>query len=199
MTKSFETFMAQHALTGSEKADGYSQDAFTDLTDTEKEIVFEKLVSELPWSGAIEWIFKINPGRAFVALKNLEEKMRGDPYNDAYELQAHLLDYSGDLFYQDQMIEDYSNYIDRKKSQVVNAIGRASPNETTIKFFEQVILTETNEDAVKSAGIQLLKAAQIPRNNDLERQIYDRLADELRSDNTEDKLRAIAEVEKRSL
>lgn len=44
MTLAFEKFMKQYRMTGSEKADGYSSDAFVGLEESEKE-VFVQLMS----------------------------------------------------------------------------------------------------------------------------------------------------------
>lgn len=50
MTSAFNEFLRRYKITGSEKADGYSQSAFIGLNEHEKEEVFKILVMELPYS-----------------------------------------------------------------------------------------------------------------------------------------------------
>lgn len=45
MTVAFDIFMREHHATGSEKADGYSRNAFIGLSPQEKEQVFRLLVA----------------------------------------------------------------------------------------------------------------------------------------------------------
>ena len=194
MTIAFETFMKQYKMIGSEKADGYSQDAFTGLDDHEKETVFKLLVTELPWS--VEWLFFLDPARALVVTKELEEKLRSDSYADVYMLQQKLVKYSGDLLYQKHMIEDYANYDDDSKPLVVDAIHRTPANEATIEFFKQIILTEVNASAVARASRHLLDAVRIARVTKSDEINYDRLVNELRSESTQVKMQAIAKIEK---
>ena len=181
-------------MIGSEKADGYSQDAFTGLDDHEKETVFKLLVTELPWS--VEWLFFLDPARALVVTKELEEKLRSDSYADVYMLQQKLVKYSGDLLYQKHMIEDYANYDDDSKPLVVDAIHRTPANEATIKFFKQIVLTEVNASAVARASRHLLDAVRIARVTKSDEINYDRLVNELRSESTQVKMQAIAKIEK---
>lgn len=194
MTSSFEKFKIQHAMTGREKADGYSPDVFVGLDNDEKDIVFDMLVSELPW--AAEWLFHIDPEKAISAAKALETELRGRYYSNAYMLQPLLVKYTGDLIYQQHMIEDYPTCNDSLKSQVVWAIGGTPENDAAIKFFKEVILVDTNEDAVATASQNLLDALHVPRSTDEDKQNYWRLNDDLRSDSTEAKKKAIAELEK---
>jgi hypothetical protein len=108
MTTSFDEFMREHRMTGSEKADGYSSNVFVGLSAEEKETVFSLLENELPWSA--NWIFVVDPIRATAVLKELVEARRGDPYGGVYMAQQHLVRHTGDLLYQKQMIEDYPGY-----------------------------------------------------------------------------------------
>lgn len=52
-------------MTGSEKADGYSRDAFIGLDADEREVVFDLLVTELPFSA--DWLFFIDAEKQFPA------------------------------------------------------------------------------------------------------------------------------------
>jgi hypothetical protein len=119
MTLAFETFMRQCRLTGREKADGYSRDAFIGLAPNEKDIVLQKLASELPWSA--EWLFFVDEQKALAIAKEKEQSLRGNPYQDVFRIQQQLVKYSGDLLYQKHMIEDYPKYIDELKPLVVDA------------------------------------------------------------------------------
>lgn len=182
-------------MTGSEKADGYSPDVFIGLGDWEKETVFKLLTNELPWSA--EWLFSLDSERALMTAKQKEKELRGRRYGNAYMLQKLIIKYSGDLMYQKHMIEDYPTYEDTLKPRVVDAIDCTPTNAETIAFFKQVILTDTNIDAVAGASIHFLDAMKIPTTTDAEKKEYNRLFDELRGDATRIKLRAIAEIEKR--
>lgn len=184
--------MKQYRRTGSEKADGYSRDAFDGLDDREKVEVFRLLESELPFS--VGWLFLVDPKKALPTAQEKEEKLRGGGYDRAYMLQEELLEYTGDLSYQDRMIEDYPNYAESLKPLVVDAIGRTPPNAKTLSFFKQVILTETNEDAVARASRRLLAALRIPRTTEIEENNYRRLVCDLRSQDLPSKIKALAKI-----
>ncbi|RYZ83122.1 MAG: hypothetical protein EOP06_20500 [Proteobacteria bacterium] len=185
--------MKQYHATGSEKADGYSPDAFIGLAPEEKEEVFQLLVMELPWS--VEWLFFLDAARALPIVTEAEQEGRGDPFGDTYKLQAAIVNHTGDLTYQEHMIEDYPAYHKRKKSLVVDAINRTPANDVTVDFFKKLILTETNEDAVAGASMYFLDSLNVANETQRDRVKYDRLLDELRSDDTSTKLHAIALVE----
>ncbi|WP_449405884.1 hypothetical protein [Massilia phosphatilytica] len=137
MTLAFEKFMKQYKMTGSEKADGYSQDVFVGLDDEEKKVVFELLVTEIPW--AIEWLFFLDTEKALIIAKETESRLRGNPYGDAYIFQQKIVKYSGDLLYQKHMIDDYPSYPERVRPLVVDAIHRTPQNENTVAFFKQLL------------------------------------------------------------
>lgn len=177
MTAAFDTFMAQYKQTGSEKADGYTRDAFEGLTDSEKETVFELLVSELPYS--TEWLFFVDPVRALATVKETEQKMRGDSYEHVFLLQEYLVKYSGDLVYQDHLIEDYPVYVERLKPLVVDAVARTPANENTVGFFKKLILTETNKSAANRAAQWLLMTTEFASGAEADEQRYLDLVDQL--------------------
>lgn len=89
MTAAYQTFLKQFHATGSEKADGYSADAFVGLDEAEKDEVFELMRSQLPW--AAEWLFKLDPVRAIGMAKPLEIEMRRDSYQRTYMLELEAL------------------------------------------------------------------------------------------------------------
>lgn len=180
MTASIDQFLRHHRTTGSEKADGYSTDAFLRLTDQERDIVFQLLEKELPWSA--QWILLVDPERASAVLKAEEQALRGDPYEDVYMIQQNLVTYTGDLLYQKHMIEDYPNYIEKKRPQVVDAVHRTPANENTISFFKQVILVEVNSSAVARASRYLLDALGYSRATEPDKRNYEQLISNLRSD-----------------
>lgn len=193
MTIAYETFMKQYHATGSEKADGYSRDAFIGLAPEEKEEVFQLLVTELPWS--VDWLFFLDAARALPIVIEAEQKGRRDPFSDTYKLQATIVNHTGDLTFQEHMIEDYPAYHKRKKPLVVDAINRTPTNNSTIDFFKKLILTETNEDAVAGASMYFLDSLKVSNSTQDDRVRYDRLLNKLRSDDTSAKLQAIAESE----
>jgi len=180
-------------MTGREKADGYSRDAFIGLTPNEKDIVLQKLTSELPWSA--EWLFFVDKQKALAIAKEKEQSLRGNPYQDVFRIQQQLVKYSGDLLYQKHMIEDYPKYIDELKPLVIDAVDDTPVSDESIEFFKQVILLEANIDAVASASVHLLRALNVPRNTDEERVTFKRLLDDLRSEDPRSKRRGMAEVE----
>jgi hypothetical protein len=102
----------------------------------------------------------------------------------------------GDLVYQTHMIEDYSSYDDDLKVRVIDGINRTPVNATTVDFFREVILTEVNADAIASASIHLLDAMRIPCGDEAEKRRYNRLVDELRSESTQAKQRALEYISK---
>jgi hypothetical protein len=194
MTAAFIEFMRQYRLTGSEKADGYSRNAFIGLDEHEKETVFGLLESELPFSA--EWLVFLDRDRAIEVLKAEEPRWRQNPYAHAYLAQEELVRHCGDLVYQRHMIEDYSNYDVRLKPLLISAVWRTPQNADTIAFFKRVILSEADEDAAKRAVSELLSALEVPRTTEEGRQSYDRLRKQLLSDDPEVKLRALKYLER---
>jgi len=177
MTIAFDTFMAQYNRTGSEKADGYTRDAFEGLTESERETVFQLLVSELPYS--TEWLFFVDPVRATAVAKEAEQKMRGDSYEHVFLLQEYLVKYSEDLTYQEHLIEDYPAYVDRLKPLVVDAVARTPANESTVAFFKKIILIETNESAANRAAQWLLMTTEFSKGAEADEERYLDLVDQL--------------------
>lgn len=194
MTLAFENFMTQYKMAGREKADGYSQDAFVGLDQQEKETAFKLLVTELPWS--TKWLFFLDLERALVVAKQKEKQLRGSSYQHVYKLQEQLVKYSGDLVYQQHMLEDYASYVDDLKPLVVDSVSRTPVNEATLEFFKRIILVEVNSSAVARASRHLMDAFKVPRETESEEKNYQRLMSELRNDSALSKRRAIAEVEK---
>ena len=194
MTAAFSEFMRQYKMTGSEKADGYSQSAFIGLDEHEKEEVFNILATELPYS--VQWLFFLNKERALPLVKQEEKKLRGDGYARVYMLQEELLDHTGDLSYQKHMIEDYPGYVDYLKPLVVDAVGRTPPTVESVSFLKQVILTETDSDAVARAARRLLNALKVPRVTEADQTNYRKLIGELRSDNIKEKLNVFMRLTK---
>lgn len=189
MTAAFDEFLRQYKMTGSEKADGYSRDAFLGLEGHEKEEVFGLLVHELPHS--VDWLFFVDAKKAFHITKEREKALRGNGYIPVYMLQKELVKYSGGLTYQNHMIEDYPSYTDRLRSSAVKAVADTPLSKVAIDFFRQVIMTETHIDAVTRAALALLHALRIPRDTELEKKKYKQLKDDLRSENVQVKLNAL--------
>jgi hypothetical protein len=194
VTLAFEEFMRQYKMTGSEKADGYSRNVFIGLDGREKEIVFGLLESELPW--AAEWFFFLDSEKALVVAKEKEAELRRRGYGDAYLLQDQMIKYSGNLIYQEHMIEDYPNYHERVKPLVVDAINRTPVNAATVSFFKQIILADVNRESADRASMHLLDAIKIPKTTENEKKTYRWLLNELRSESIRRKLNAIAKIEK---
>jgi len=167
MTLAFENFLKQHNAEGSEKADGYSTSLLTELDVNEKEMAFELLESKLPWS--IEWLFLLDRDKALSTAKEEEAKRRGDSYADVFMLQQQIVEHSGDLAYQERMIEDYFHYIDGKKPLVIDAISRTPVTEAALNFFKKIILVETNRSAVARASRHILNTTRISRSKDSEK------------------------------
>ena len=194
MTAAFLEFMRQYRLTGSEKADGYSRDAFIGLDEQEKETVFGLLESELPFSA--EWLVFLDRERAIEVLKAKEPKWRKDPFANAFLAQVELVRHCGDLVYQRHMIDDYPNYTDRLKPSLISAVWRTPQNSETFAFFKRVILSEADEGAAKRAAWILLSALDVPRTTELERESYELLKEQLLSDDPDVKQQALKYLER---
>lgn len=164
MTSALELFMKEYQMTGSEKADGYSVDALIGLSGKEKEIAFELLLKELPWSA--KWLFVLDGQKAASVTREIEEEMRNKDGEDVYILQQQLLKFTGDLAYQQHMIEDYAKYRDKVRPLVVDAINRTPTNQAKIDFFRHVLLIEVNSSAVTRAARHLLDTINFPRSTD---------------------------------
>ena len=193
MTIAFDKFMKQYEKTGSEKADGYTQDVFIGLDSVEKEHVFDLLVSELPISTG--WLFFLDPNKALPVVKKAEERLRGDGYGSAYMLQEELVKITGDLTYQRYMIESYPGYMESTKPLVVDAIGRTPANASTVDFFKGVIITEVNTSAVARAARRLLAALKVPRDTESEESTYSQIISDLRNESLVVKQRALKQLE----
>jgi len=179
-------------MTGSEKADGYSTEALTGLGEQEKEIAFALLLKELPWS--TKWLFVLDAQKAALVAKETEEKMRNTDGEDVYMLQQQLVKYTGDLQYQQHMIEDYAKYREKVRPLVVDAVDRTPTNQAKIDFFKHVLLIEVNGSAVARAARHLLDAINFPRSTDADKARYDRLMVDLRSDDSRIKGKALGEI-----
>jgi hypothetical protein len=189
MSSAFEEFLTQFRKTGSEKADGYSRDAFIGLTELEKKIIFDYLVSELPWE--IEWLFFLDPQRAAVVAKKKEAEERGNRHAHVYLIQKQLVNQCGEMEYQQHMIDDYHNYIDDLKPLVVDAIAQTPRTSSSINFFKDLVLVESQEDSLASASIHFLDSMGFVRGTEPEKKIYLRLLKELRCDNDTMKIGAV--------
>ncbi len=192
MTRAFDTFLRQYRATGSEKADGYSRDAFIGLAEGEKVEVFDLLVKELPW--AADWLFCLDGEKAMAVAQALEQGMRGGGYSGVHWLQREMVKYSGDLRYQQHMVDDYAAYADSVRPQVIDSIAGTPMNACTFHFFRQVILTETRDDAQFRACWRYLHAIQVPRVTDADEANHERWLDVLRNGDSEAKQRALAEL-----
>jgi len=193
MTTSYNEFLREYHMKGSEKADGYSRSVFVGLEPYERDKVFDLLLTELPLSA--KWLFFLDPEKATPVVKAEEKVLRGDKYNRTFMLQENLVEFTGDLVFQTRMIEDYPNYVDYLRPEVVDAIGRTPINSSVVRFFQQVILTEADADAVARAARRLLAAMNIPRGTDIEKDTYKKLERALRNDDTQAKLRIFAKLE----
>jgi hypothetical protein len=189
MSNAFEKFLTQFKKTGSEKADGYSRDAFVGLAEIEKKIVFDYLVSELPWE--IEWLFFLDPQRAAVVAKNKEAEARGNRHSHVYLIQKQLVNQCGEMEYQQHMIDDYHNYVDDLKPLVVDAIAQTPITSSSINFFKNLILVESNQDSLASATVHFLNSMGFARDAEPEKKIYLRLLKELRCENRMVKIGAV--------
>ena len=194
MTAAFNDFMREYKMTGSEKADGYSQSVFIGLDDQEKNEVFSILLTELPYSA--HWLIFLDRKKALPIIKQNEKEMRGNGYARVYLLQEELIKCTGDLSYQEHMIHDYPGYVDYLRPLAVDAIGRSPTSPASINFLKQIILTETDSDAVARATRRLLSMLKVPRSTEIEQKNYFKLTDELLNENTTDKLKAFRALEK---
>jgi hypothetical protein len=156
-------------MTGSDKADGYSRDVFIGLNDRERDIVFDLLAKELPWSA--KWLFFFDIPKALSIAKKTEEELRGDKYSHVYLLQEKIVEYSGDLEYQLHMLEDYPSHIERLKPRVIDAIRSTPTTPETIQFLKEVVFTETSSSALARAIRGYLDAMKIPLTTESEKLI----------------------------
>ncbi|WEF30634.1 hypothetical protein [Pseudoduganella chitinolytica] len=190
MTPAFAEFTRQYHLTGREKADGYDWTAFAGLADDEKPVVFDMLEQELPW--ASDWFFALDPARALVVAQRIEPGLRGR--SGAHWLQQQIVRYAGDLRYQRHMMEDYPNYTDRNRAQVIDSLAATPANRDTIAFFKQLVTTEVQHDAVFRAGWALLSVLGVPGSTEPERHVYHRILDGFRQPEAAARLAALAQL-----
>lgn len=190
MTAAFNEFLRQYNLTGREKADGYSPDVFIGLDEIEKQQVFDLLLTEI--SISVKWLFYLNPEKALFTIKQTEAEWRGESYRRVFSLQEEIIQHTGDLTYQEHMIEDYQNYAESLKPLAIDSLGRTPDTVKKINFLKNIILTETNEDAVFRASERLLDSLKLPRDNEKSENDYQITLDHLNSERTENKLKALS-------
>jgi hypothetical protein len=193
MTAAFEKFMRQHQMTGGEKADGYSRDVFVGLEPEERAKVFNLLIDELPWSA--EWIFLVDADKAEHVVRELEKQWRGNPDQHVNWLQKQLVLRTGDLKFQQHMIEDYFKYSEWLRPGVVESVGATPTNKAKLEFFKQVILVEVDEDAVVAAIRHLLFSIKFQRTTDEEKRKYEDLVQNLRNEDLDVKQSALLELQ----
>ena len=193
MTAAFDLFMKEHNMTGSEKADGYSEAALKGLSEPEKAIAFDLLLKELPWS--TKWLFLLDAQKAASVAREEEVELRDKNGLPVYLLQQQLVKHTGDLIYQQHMIEDYAKYSNRVRPLVVDALDRTPTNRAKIDFFKHVVLIEVSNSAMARAARHLLDAVDFPRANDGDKAKYERLIGDLRSDDSRAKARALDEID----
>lgn len=189
MSLSFNDFLVEYKVAGSEKADGYSRSSFTGLSEAEREIVFDLLVSELPWQ--IKWLFFLDPKKAAFISRQKEAEQRGDRFAHVYMFQEQLVNQCGELIYQKHMIDDYKNYVDYLKPSVLRAIVCTPTNSSTINLFKEVILAEVDKKLVAIASNYFLESKGFSRNTDENKILYNRLLSDLESEHTARKVTAI--------
>jgi hypothetical protein len=192
MSLAFDNFLRQYNATGSEKADGYSRDAFEGLTDPEKDTVFNMLEKELPYSA--EWLFFLDPQKALAVCEKTESSWRGDGYKHVFVLQSELLRHTGDLKYQKHMIEDYFKYSERLRAQVADSLGRTPVSAQLIDSLRSIISVETNENAIARASFHLVKLHGVPAKTEEEKNKFWRYVADLRSESDDKKAYAMKDL-----
>lgn len=195
MSHAYDEFLVQYKMTGSEKADGYSHSAFTGLSAEEKEMVFDLLISELPWE--IKWLFFLNPEKAAIIAREKEAEQRGDRFTHVYMFQEQLVNQCRELVYQKHMIDDYKDYVDYLKPSVLRAIIRTPMNGSSINLFKQVILMEADQKLVAIASNYFLESTGFSRDTDVDRILYSRLLSDLESKDVARKATAIEYIFKK--
>ena len=190
MTVAFDTFLKQYNMTGSEKADGYSSDAFEGLTQEEKVIVFDMLVEQLPW--ASDWLFRLDPEKALVVAKEIEPGIRA--MSGAGWLQREIVRYSGDLVYQQHMIEDYEQCGDYAKATLIACISDTPTNEETVAFLKHAMLTERDSHIAFRAGWALLSALEISTSTEAGKALDDTVRRAAHSENPADRHAALERI-----
>lgn len=144
--------MKQYHAIGSEKANGYSRDAFIGLTPQEKEEVFRLLVTELSWF--VEWLFFLDAERALPVVKEAEQKGRDAPYGGTYKLQEAIVNHTKDLTYQANMIEDYLAY--HKQEAVGRRCDQQDSGERNHDRFLQEAYPDRNKRGCRRGGEHVL-------------------------------------------
>lgn len=187
-----KNFLAKFGSTGSEKADGYSRNDFIGLTECEKKTAFDYLVLELPRE--VEWLFFLDPKRAAIVAKKKEAEERGNRHSHVYLIQKQLVNQCGEMKYQQHMIDDYYNYIDCLKPLVVDAIAQTPRSNSSVNFFKNLILVESNEDALAGASVHFLNSLGFMRETESEKKVYLQLLSQLRCDSHLVKISAIEYV-----
>ena len=192
MTAAFEKFMRQYKMTGSEKADGYSKDAFVGLEEHEKVEVFKLLQTELPFS--VKWMFLLAPEKSIPVVQASEVELRGKAFAPVYLLQEKLLEFTGDVQYQNRIMEDYWHYDEGMRPRVIDALARTPPKKSVTDFYKQIILVEANSSAIARAAGALLEVMKVSRTTDSQKAAYDRFLSVLRGEDTEAKLTILKEL-----
>lgn len=141
--------------------------------------------------------FLLDPDNAINTAKAELQRLRGDPYAAAHLLQVQLLSYTGDLQYQQDMVDDYDTYADYLKPQVIRTLWSTPGSKNVTALFARVICEEADPDTRASASIGFLRALNVPHHGAEEKSDYDRLYAQLRSNDPESRRQAIDEIRER--
>ena len=82
------------------------------------------------------------------------------------------------------------------RSLVVDAVDRIQTNQAKMDFFKHIVLIEVSNSAMARAARHLLDAVDFTRAIDGDKEKYERLIGDLRSDDSRAKARALDEIDK---
>ena len=170
MSAAWDRFERQLHTTGREKADGYSAAHFEGLTAEERARAFDLLRQEARVDPTVaEWLFHLDPTRAEAACLDLIDQERGDPQFPAFVVERALCEHTGDLRYQQRMIDRYPGLPADQKLRALEHLGRTPATTPLRRHLEGVLLHETDQDLLASAAYHLLRAHGQPYTTDADK------------------------------
>jgi hypothetical protein len=184
-------------VTGGEKGDGYATSHFDGLTDDERDQAFDLLAREAEQvpETATRWLFHLDARRAEAVTLDQIAKRKGDPGGKNYIRQFELLEYTHDLQHQRDMLDEYPQIHELYKTDALQLIGRTPKNRQLHEFVRNLLLHETERDAIAEAAIAFLHMHQVPEETASEKAVRSGYFARLKSPSPQTRADAIREIQ----
>lgn len=200
MTAAFDNFLKQYNSSGSQKADGYNQSHFKNLTNTEKYKAFELLEEELIAPDVTDWLLYLDESRAINTMKQYISNVTPGTTAGVHRIYNALYKATGDQQYLDGLINSYKDYFDWEKEEALWLIRNNNPAiETTNNLYKNILNTEENPKAQALAADFYLRNKGYTCNSKEESKSFFNLKEQLISLNINERKNLLANLESQDI